>query len=67
MTPTIKRKDFVERLMRQCNMSFSEASRAFECFCDILKDGVVNGSQIRFGKLGVLRHSGSRRRRCTSE
>jgi len=52
---TINRKDFVERLMRQCDMTFPEASAAFECFCDILKDGVVNGAKIRFGKLGALR------------
>lgn len=55
MTQTINRKDFVERLMRQCDMSFSDATKAFDCICDILKDGVVNGSQMRFGKLGVLR------------
>ena len=55
MTQTIKRKDFVERFMHQCDMSFSDACRAFECMCDTMKDGVVNGSHIRLGKLGVLR------------
>lgn len=59
MTNTIRRKDFVDRFMRQCNMSFTDACRAFDCMCEVMKDGVVNGAKIRMGKLGVLHPSWS--------
>ena len=51
---TINRRDFVNRLMRDCGMSFLQASQVFDAVCEVVADGVVSGARIRFGRLGVL-------------
>lgn len=51
---TINRKDFVCRFMRQVGLTHAQSCRLFDAMCDVFKDGVVNGSKVRIGKLGVL-------------
>lgn len=52
--PTITRRDFVTRLMRDTGMTFVEASRAYECMCRIIADGVVSGARISVGSVGAI-------------
>jgi len=51
---TITRREFVQRFMRQCGMTYSEACHAYEVMCGAFEHGVVTGSKIRIGRVGAL-------------
>jgi nucleoid DNA-binding protein len=53
-TSTITRREFVTRLMRDTGMTFVEATKAYECMCRVIADGVVSGAKISIGSVGAI-------------
>lgn len=51
---TVTRREFVQKFMRACGMTYSEACRAYEAMCATFEHGVVTGSKIRIGRVGSL-------------
>lgn len=51
---SINRRDFVLHFMSSCGLSYAKASEVYESMVELFMDGVVNGSKVRFGRLGTL-------------
>lgn len=51
---SITRRDFVQRFMRQCGMTYSQACRAYEAMCDTFEHGVVTASKVCIGRVGAI-------------
>lgn len=52
--PPVTRRDFVLRFMRDCGMTYVQACRAYEAMCGCFEDGIVGGSKVRIGRVGVV-------------
>jgi hypothetical protein len=48
------RRDFVIRFMRECGVTYAQACQIYETMCRCVEDGVVSGSKIRLGRVGVI-------------
>lgn len=54
VTQTVNRREFVQRFMRQCGVTYAQASQIFECMVAVFEDGICSGSKIRVGRVGSL-------------
>lgn len=53
-SPPVTRREFIQRFMRDCGVTYAKAVRIYESMCHTLEDGVVNGSKIRMGRVACV-------------
>lgn len=52
--PTITRREFVTRFMRDAGLSYLNACRVYDTMVRVVEDGVVSGSKVSFGQVGSI-------------
>lgn len=53
-SPPVTRREFVQRFMRECGVTYAQAVKIYECLCHTIEDAVVSGSKIRFGRVASV-------------
>lgn len=51
---SVSRRAFIQKLMRDCGLTYEEARQGFNCLVSILENAVINKEAVRFGRFGVL-------------
>lgn len=54
ITQTVTRREFIARFVRDIGVSYAQATRMYDCMCNVFEDGIVRGSKIRVGQVGSL-------------
>jgi hypothetical protein len=52
--PTVDRRAFIARFIRDNGLNYSEATRLYETMCRIFEDAIVAGSKVRIGRMGAI-------------
>jgi nucleoid DNA-binding protein len=51
---TYNRREFITRFMRECGLSYVQASRIYDTMVGVFEDGICSGSKIKIGKVGAI-------------
>lgn len=51
---SVNRADFIQRLMRDCGLTYVESCRAYDCFISVFEDAVLSGHRINVGRVGAI-------------
>jgi len=53
-SPPVTRREFVQRFMRDCGVTYAQAVRIYECMCHTFEDAIVSGSKVRIGRVACV-------------
>jgi nucleoid DNA-binding protein len=51
---SVKRVDFINNIVRDQNLTYVQASAAWDSFIKTIDDGICAGCKIQFGKVGTI-------------
>lgn len=50
----VKRADFIRNIVNTQDLTYAQASAAFDAVMKTLEDGICDGSKIQLGKIGAI-------------
>ena len=52
--PSITRRDFISKFMKDCGLNYDQACRVYSCMVSVVADAVVSQTKIGIGQVGAI-------------